>query len=68
MTDAKVFLERRKVSERDYQRGLRDGRFGTYNPPHEKGLLMGLLSNYSRSELEDRKDYQQGYSHGKRSR
>jgi hypothetical protein len=56
------------MSTGDYERGKRDGRHNTYNPPHEKGLFMGLLSRYTRDELEDRKDYDQGYSHGRRSR
>jgi hypothetical protein len=56
------------MSERHYERGRRDGRCNTYNPPHQKGLFEGLISNYTRAELEDRRDYDQGYDHGRKGR
>lgn len=56
------------MSHRDYERGLCDGRRGTYNPPHANGLLGGLLFSNSKAEMEDRKDYDQGYGHGRRGR
>lgn len=56
------------MSARDYERGVRDGRHGTYNPPHDNGLFGTLLFSNSKAELEDRKDYDQGYRHGRSAR
>jgi hypothetical protein len=53
------------MSGRDYKRGVRDGEHQTYNPPHRKSVLSLLLHNRTDGQVEDRKDYDQGYGHGR---
>ena len=52
-----------------YERGYRDGKRNEYSPPHQKSVLGEMFgSSYTKRELEDRREYDQGRRHGYRDR
>jgi len=51
------------MSEKDYEKGRRDGRNGIYQPPHQR--VFGPRSRYTPKQIEqDRADYRLGYMLG----
>jgi hypothetical protein len=52
------------MSNKDYERGRRDGKENTYHPP----VRERLFTSYKKDELERLDDYKQGYGHGKQDR
>ena len=53
------------MSDSDHKRGLRDGKKHVYHPPHDKGIIGELIDGYTKSEIEQNKDYDQGIRHGR---
>ena len=54
------------MSGRDYDRGLCDGEKNNYEPPHDKGLLREVFEKYTDREVENRNDYEDGYTDGRK--
>lgn len=51
------------MSEKDYEKGRRDGRLRIYQPPHQR--VFGPRSLYTPKQIEqDRADYHLGYMLG----
>lgn len=52
------------MSNGDYNRGRRDGRERTYNPP----VRERIFTSYPKAEKERLDEYKQGYRHGRNDR
>ena len=48
-----------------HQDGHNDGQAGRYDPPHDRGVLREVLDPYTDKEIQDRKEYKEGYKKGK---
>ena len=56
------------MSQRDYERGVEDGRNNSTAADPSKGPVQDLVFGISDKEIEERRDYHQGVSHGRDQR